>query len=685
MKKNGKRIFVFIFAVILLFISLFTVSMYDLAVEMNKKKYSDVVSSFQDDFRYYTLSLAQQLDPSFEIFSFGNDVPETVKTKISNSFAEEAASSQAFLLADDGFFYTARNLSAGNIMSNVSKDNEQNDTEQYACYIEISYDENGNCNVSDDYYQQIFADFTLNELLGDEYAQYDVTVNKPRQIAIQFMLTAMPSSYNGISGYVHSWQRFASFTILTLCVGTIILALFFLLYPVRYVAEVNPFKTIRNWCFEINFCFLVTVISLSFLSCLFVSGYTMNGYFLQLFQNFGIDCSQQILLVINVLVWLIGFLMISLGLFECKYILAYGPWSFFKDHTLIASFFRMIKHQSNALLDVQINTPLQKTILKYVVINGCVAVFIGIFDFYLGIIFTIIYSFLIFRSISKQSNKIQNDYQKMMNSIHHLISEDFSQNIQEDLGVFEVSRRELEQLSTQFENALQEKVKSEKLKTELISNVSHDLKTPLTCIRNYIEVLNDDQLTIEKRHEYLNKVKIYANRLKTLIEDLLEISKVESGNIQLELADLNIGDLIEQVYMQSEEFFAEKDLTVIRKYPENKIVLQLDSQKTYRIFENLLMNISKYALPHSRAYVTVKDEEHDVKIIITNISEVAMDFTSEEIMERFVRGDKSRSKQGSGLGLAIARSFTEVQGGEFSLDIDCDVFKVIINFPKITE
>ena len=336
-------------------------------------------------------------------------------------------------------------------------------------------------------------------------------------------------------------------------------------------------------------------------------------------------------------------------------------------------------------MDVQINTPLQKTILKYVVINGCVAVFIGIFDFYLGIVFTIIYSFLIFRSISKQSNKIQNDYQKMMNSIHHLISEDFSQNIQEDLGVFEVSRRELEQLSTQFENALQEKVKSEKLKTELISNVSHDLKTPLTCIRNYIEVLNDDQLTIEKRHEYLNKVKIYANRLKTLIEDLLEISKVESGNIQLELADLNIGDLIEQVYMQSEEFFAEKDLTVIRKYPENKIVLQLDSQKTYRIFENLLMNISKYALPHSRAYVTVKDEEHDVKIIITNISEVAMDFTSEEIMERFVRGDKSRSKQGSGLGLAIARSFTEVQGGEFSLDIDCDVFKVIINFPKITE
>ena len=169
MKKNGKRIFVVIFAVILLFISLFTVSMYDQAVEMNKKKYSDVVSSFQDDFRYYTLSLAQQLDPSFEIFSFGNDVPETVKTKISNSFVEEAASSQAFLLADDGFFYTARNLSAGNIMSNVSKDNEQNDTEQYACYIEISYDENGNCNVSDDYYQQIFADFTLKMVYLDMF------------------------------------------------------------------------------------------------------------------------------------------------------------------------------------------------------------------------------------------------------------------------------------------------------------------------------------------------------------------------------------------------------------------------------------------------------------------------------------------------------------------------------------
>ena len=685
MKKNGKKLFVVIFVVLLLFLSLFTVSMYDQAVAMNKKKYDDIVSYFKDDFRYYTLYLAHQLDPDYEDFQFGDDVPETVKTKINNRFAEEAASSQAFLLADDGFFYVAKDLSTTNVVSN-STHNLQNDADQYACYIDIRYDENGQCTVSDDQYQQIFSNFTLNELFDeDEYALYDVTVNQPHHIQIQFMVTTSANSYNGISGYVHSWQRFTSFSILTLCIGTVILALFFLIYPVRYVAEINPFKTIKHWSFEINFCFLATAISLIFLMCIFVSGYTLNGYFSQIFQNFGIDGSQQILLVINILVWLISFLMISLGLFECKYILAYGPWSFFKDHTLIASFFLMIRHQSNTLLDVQINTPLQKTILKYVVINGCVAVFIGIFDFYLGIIFTIIYSFLIFRSISKQSNKIQNDYQKMMNSIHHLISEDFSQNIQEDLGVFEVSRRELEQLSTQFENALQEKVKSEKLKTELISNVSHDLKTPLTCIRNYIEVLNDDQLTIEKRHEYLNKVKIYANRLKTLIEDLLEISKVESGNIQLELADLNIGDLIEQVYMQSEEFFAEKDLTVIRKYPENKIVLQLDSQKTYRIFENLLMNISKYALPHSRAYVTVKDEEHDVKIIITNISEVAMDFTSEEIMERFVRGDKSRSKQGSGLGLAIARSFTEVQGGEFSLDIDCDVFKVIINFPKITE
>lgn len=687
MKNNGKKIFTVVFIFVLFVISLTTVSMYDNTKELNTRKYDDILYYFENDFQYYTLQLAHQVDPSFEIFSFSSDVDENTKAQITNQFLDEASASQSFFLSDNAFYYMVKDLTTGNTLTNISGyDNDLIDVHQYSYYLDIKYDENGHCTVSGDTQHDIFSDMKLIDFFNEnDYTQYDIKVNQPRHLEIQFMLSSAVNSYQGISGFVNSWERYNAFSVSALGIGTLILVLLFLVFPVRYVSEVNPFKTIKNWNFEINLCFLTSIISLMFVFCVLMSGYTLNGYFLQVLQNYGIAYSKQILLIMNFLVWFFSFLTISMGVFECKYIIVYGPWSFLKEHTFVASFFRMIKHQSNAVFDVQINSPLQKTILKYVVINGCIIVFIGVFDFYLGIIFTIIYSFIIFRSLSKQGSKILNDYQKMMNAIHYLISEDFSQNIHEDFGVFESSRHELELLSTQFENAVQEKVKSEKLKTELISNVSHDLKTPLTCIRNYIEVLNDDQLTIEKRHEYLNKVILYANRLKTLIEDLLEISKVESGNIQLDIVDLNIADLIEQVYLQSEEFFEEKNLTVIRKYSQNKIIMPLDSQKTYRIFENLFMNISKYALPHSRAYITVKADDKDVFITVTNISEAPMDFTSEEIMERFVRGDKSRSKQGSGLGLAIARSFTEAQGGKFSLDIDCDVFKVTIHFPKVTE
>ena len=175
-------------------------------------------------------------------------------------------------------------------------------------------------------------------------------------------------------------------------------------------------------------------------------------------------------------------------------------------------------------------------------------------------------------------------------------------------------REELEKLSVNFEEAVQEKVRSEKMKTELISNVSHDLKTPLTCIKNYAALLDDDALSSEKRHEYQEKLKKYANRLKTLIDDLLEISKVESGNLKLEPANLNIIDLLDQVYMQSEEALNAKNITVIRHYADKKLILCLDSNKTYRIFENLFTNISKYAMPNSRAYVSVKEENGRVKI-----------------------------------------------------------------------
>lgn len=194
--------------------------------------------------------------------------------------------------------------------------------------------------------------------------------------------------------------------------------------------------------------------------------------------------------------------------------------------------------------------------------------------------------------------------------------------------------------------------------------------------------MKDDDITLENKHYYLEQLNLYTNRLKNLIEDLFEISKVDSGNINLNIQELDIVSLLNQAYLENEDMLESKDITFIKKTNAEKLLLNLDSDKTYRVFENLLTNIDKYALPGSRAYLTLTELPDQVEIEFSNISEVPMDFTSEEITERFVRGDKSRSKQGSGLGLAIARSFTEAQGGTFKITIDCDLFKVKITFPK---
>ena len=274
------------------------------------------------------------------------------------------------------------------------------------------------------------------------------------------------------------------------------------------------------------------------------------------------------------------------------------------------------------------------------------------------------------------------DYMRLLQITNDLGQGHFESEINDDLGLFNSLKRELNQIKIGFEKAVQEETKSQNLKSELISNVSHDLKTPITCIKNYVYLLKDGNLEEEKRNEYFHNLELYTNRLTSLIEDLFEVSKVNSGNIQLNLMNLNIVDLLEQTLAESEDILNSKNLTIIKNDVEQDIQLYLDGDKTYRIFENLLTNIGKYALPNSRVYIDLLERKQDVCIEFKNISETQMNFTAEEIVERFVRGDKSRHETGSGIGLAIAKSFTEVQNGTFDIQIDGDLFKVTVCFKK---
>ena len=220
------------------------------------------------------------------------------------------------------------------------------------------------------------------------------------------------------------------------------------------------------------------------------------------------------------------------------------------------------------------------------------------------------------------------------------------------------------------------------MKSELITNVSHDLKTPLTSIINYVDLLNQENITEEQRKKYLGILKDKSNRLKALIEDLFEVSKASSGSMELDMQDLDPVSLLRQTLGEFEDKIENSNLKIIKKIPEEKLVVYADGRKTFRIFQNLLSNIFKYSMEGSRVYIEVSDAGQYVEVIFKNTSKEELNFTEEEILQRFKRGDASRTTDGSGLGLAIAKSLTEVQEGIFDIKIDGDLFKAIVKMKK---
>ena len=258
-----------------------------------------------------------------------------------------------------------------------------------------------------------------------------------------------------------------------------------------------------------------------------------------------------------------------------------------------------------------------------------------------------------------------------------------------DFVVNAASNDEMGQLCTDFEKMRQhlkesaeEKIRFDNENRELISNISHDLKTPLTSIITYTDLLKDEDLDKEKRAQYLETLDQKAQRLKILIEDLFEMSKASSGNITMNLQEVEVISLMKQTLLELEDKIDAANLMIRRNFPEHKVLLMLDSERTFRVFDNLILNMTKYAMPHTRAYIDIVDLEQSVQIIFRNMSANEINVDVDELTERFVRGDQARHTEGSGLGLAIAKSFVELQGGTLDIHIDGDLFKVILTFNK---
>lgn len=388
----------------------------------------------------------------------------------------------------------------------------------------------------------------------------------------------------------------------------------------------------------------------------------------------------------NLLAYIVSIIMLFIYFFALWYlgmhtkaVTALGVRDYIKQRCLVWRFFpfmkRTLKREYEKIIHLDLSKNAHRTILKIILLNAVILFFIS-FLWFGGMAIILVYSVLLYFILRKYVSNLQKKYGILLKAMNELAEGRLDVVITEDMGIFELLRPHIYKIQEGVKKAVAEQTKSQRMKVELITNVSHDLRTPLTAIITYISLLKDENITEEKRREYLSILERKSLRLKVLIEDLFEVSKANSQNVSLNLTHIDIMNLIKQVAFEMEDKLSEANLELRLNLAEEKIILSLDSQKTYRIYENLFANIAKYALPGTRVYVDGIRIDDKVIITLKNITADEIQVNPEELTDRFVRGERSRHSKGSGLGLAIVKSFTELQGGELKLELDGDLFKV---------
>ena len=353
--------------------------------------------------------------------------------------------------------------------------------------------------------------------------------------------------------------------------------------------------------------------------------------------------------------------------------------SFWKT-TIIGKIFYWFKDVLLKNISYSIGTT-AKVILVFLLIGFITFLIMLIFRGALSVILIIaLYGYIMYRTIIffKECSKIEKKIEEVRDGNNQL-----PLDVNEFSSEFQNVATSINNISEGIETAVQERMKSERLKAELITNVSHDIKTPLTSIINYSDLLKNEKIDNEKANEYIEIIYSKSQRLKRLTEDLIEASKIQTGNVSLKKEKINIIELIRQAVGEFEDKFSKKGLNTIIDCKQSEIFIFADSRYMYRIIENLFSNISKYALENSRVYIDIGVFGDDVNIAIKNISKDKLNISADELMQRFVRGESSRTTEGSGLGISIAQNLTTLQDGKFDLVLDGDLFKVRMSFKII--
>ena len=564
------------------------------------------------------------------------------------------------------------------------------DSEEYPWYIKVVYDDKGNAKYSD----QNGNDF--NYILGD-YMEYfsDIDVDDQKvsdvmdPISNKTIIYGLKKDNNGFGRYNYltslTYEKTLMYSIVPCALGVILMMLLVLFIPYQYEKESTKLNFVANIKFGI-LAFVITWIVLLFgmlgVWCLVQIPYTSIENFAKEFRMTvdNIELLRDVCLFVSIVVEL---LMVIIVTYVFKVMFKKGIGTYFKENTILGYIVSKSSVLYHKIVTFDFSDPVLLIVLKgsLIIMAICIStsLLLGVSLAY-GFIVTLIISIVNYLFISK----VKKDHDALLDITSRIADGDFDVKTNDNMIYFKEVCNNVTSIKASFEKSVKEEVKSQNMKTELISNVSHDLKTPLTNIITYTDLLKNENLSKEDIKGYVESLERAGNRLMTLIDDLFEVSKANSGDIKLDIQNVDIIAIIKEAILESSELLNAKKLTIKENYSDNSIIMPLDGNKTYRIFENCLSNISKYALEYTRVYVDVTQDDKQVKIVFKNVSNQEMDFDSEHIMERFVQGDKSRNTIGSGLGLAIAKSFANIQNGDFKIETDGDLFKAIIIFKKTT-
>lgn len=438
--------------------------------------------------------------------------------------------------------------------------------------------------------------------------------------------------------------------------GIILVILLGLVIPYRKEKDIFMMKRLIKAPLDVK----VVLIIFNIIMCIYsawiaietISGLVSGGLYLRVGDY---EVSVIITIISNILIFLVAYITLFYNVVLVKSIKREEN----NKDTLISIGIKKLK---KFIEKIDLRKFNKKRVIILLIINLIIVSLLSLFWFF-GIIGALLYTVFIYVLIRSNIKKFNKEYKLILDSASMITKGDLDYKIEEEFLWLDSLKEDVLCMKSSFIKSIEEEIKNQNMKGELLNNISKDLNTPVDNISSYIEKLKDDNLSYEERIKYIEKLEKKSYEFKKLIEDLFEVSKVNSGSIKLDLNNVDVVALIKQTIVEEKEKLDNTSLKLNLKIPSEKVILKLDGQRTYKVFENLIENIIKYSLKNTRVYIEVKEEKERVYIIFKNISK-----------------DPIKDCYSKGMGLQIVKGFVEVQGGNFDIEIDGDLFKAIIYF-----